>query len=739
MALNSQEEIELAQLEQELFQPVQTRVPANSGLTPDEELELAQLGQELGTSQPVINNEQEASLGFGTRAQYAIEPIQSNRKALLQERFGTENVLDQNGELYVKQGDQFIPVDKPGISTANFADVAGALPEMVGNVAGGVAGFLGGGPMGAVGAGAVGGGLGSLARQGISAAIGTPQVATPQERAIETGLSTAFGGAGAGLGVLGKKAIEKVKPGISQIIDNLKGAGKEVASQASETTTKTVADTALDASGNIIPNYNPQTPATVMNQFSDQSERAVVQAEKKRLSEIAASEGLPEPTYAQTAQGKAIIAESQIMDMPLVGGKIRKIYDQQISKIRENLEGITGRKISASSDAFEVGTSTRDMAETMIEATKKASQELYEKVEKDGANAMIGKRSLFNRYRNKAAELGLVDLDDAGKPIRAKYAAESSFTPDQFKVIQNAIFEGMDAINRNPSGKILFQNANALRRTIHNYSEELSTSNPNASRILKGFGKELDDTLESVLEKEQPGLSETFKTANTKWREYKTSKEAFTKILSRSSNSDEKIVKTVMGNTDSVIKMKEVLGPERIKEIAQSHMQEVLAKLTKSGMGRADTAIDAINRYRAQYIEALGEDTFKRVINNLSFLNRTGQPLDLSRPGLYTMVSDLTKKTISSYGMNIIGIGKTIAESKGKTLGGAVAGKVFNTTSKVLPTTPKGASGFLNIASDPFQRSMSYMPKDKSGALTERQKESERRKRALSGGKNGNN
>ena len=133
--------------------PVQNiNAPRSQGLTPEQEARFQELDAKFNQPQveEKINPYQEAELGIFNRGRYAIEPIQSNRIALLQQEFGPENVkLDQKNEPYIFQDNQWVPVNQAGISTADIADIAGTSPEIIG---GGIG--LPAGPLGAAAGGA---------------------------------------------------------------------------------------------------------------------------------------------------------------------------------------------------------------------------------------------------------------------------------------------------------------------------------------------------------------------------------------------------------------------------------------------------------------------------------------------------------------------------------------------------------------------------------------------------------
>lgn len=726
-----------AQLEAMALQKISKMETVPSSSMDRAALEQMALEKLSAMEQTPVDNETEAELGFANRAQYAIEPIQSNRKAFLEREFGQENIMeDKNGELYLKQNGSFLPLNKGGLSAADAADFAGALPETVGGVVGTVAGAVGGAGAlsvpGAIGLGVAGGAVGSAARQVLSGAIGTPQVATMGERATETGLSGAFGGVGAGAGLAIKAGVNKVKPGISQIIKNLTRPAGETVEQAAETTAKTLSETSSQLTGNVTPIFNELSEKGITGEVADQSVRDMVKNEAKKLAEISSREGIPKATYAQAAQGKALIAEAKVMDTPLIGGKVRKQVDGQVAKIRDNLEGITGKFVDIDSDAFEVGATMREMAETMIDANKKASSELYEAVEEEMAGAVVSKRSVYNTFRNFAGDFALVTPGSS----EAEYIATKGLTRTEFKNIQEIVFDGLKALRLNSADEISFDALNGIKKTLKNSVEELKDSNPNSARILKKLVDKVEDRMEVTLRGYSPGTAEKLKAANQGWRKFYEDSDKLNSIIKNGNLDDEKIVKTVMSGTKNIEKMKELIGEDRVKEIGKTYLRDILAPLGKSGIARADSAMTAIKKQRAQLVAAIGEQNYSRVISNLYFLNRTGQPLNVSRASLYNIL-DNRGPGLKGLAVNLAGAAKTIAESKGTTITKATAGKVFETTSKVVPTTSKGLSGAANLLGDDSQRAASSFRGGSRGSVAERerQKEAEKRKRAISGSK----
>jgi hypothetical protein len=676
---------------------------ASPGFDPDKFLaETAPSGPMVEES---VNSQREASLGPINRTRFAIEPLQSNRMALLAQEYGQENVQqDEEGNLYIKQRNEWRPVNKEGFSFADVADFAGAIPEMAGGLVGTVAGAVGGAGVAsipaAIGLGAAGGAVGSAARQGLSAILGTPQVATGMERVAETGLSAGIGGAFGGIGQGVKMAMPTVKKGLGEAGEYVAKTFKRGAKPRAETIVDVMSDIKI-------------TPEIVDDVIKEPGEevlsREMVKDQMAKLEGIASRQNLPSPTYAQAAGGRAIQAEDKIINTPLIGGKIRKQVDSQLKAVKQNLEKNIGRFIDEDSTAPEVGIATKEFSTRIVKATKKAAQELYQNIDEVGKDAMVGKTTLANKYRNFAGDLGLID--PLGK--RTKYAADTGLTPTEFKKLQQTLFEGIDALKRNPSPKVRYEAASALTRTIKNTAEELKQSNPNAYRILKQFGKDLDSTMEGILNREHPKLGEKLVEANRKWAKFKDDEEFLEGFLP---DGVENIVKKTMSNSDNVIRMKELVGENHVREIGKSYVKDILHGLSKSGVARASSAMDAVRKNKQQIVEAIGKEAYDNVMDNLYYLNRLNQPLSVSRPSMYSLLfspqSDFNLKKLV---VNVATSAKSYTEMKGmgakdvaKEAGKKAAKPITVPFKKVYEADAAKQGGIGNLLTDKKQREAAY-------------------------------
>lgn len=669
MALTFSEQQELKQLEA----MASTRSPS-SGLSLSEQQELAQLEAMAAPKMSKV----EAEIGLINRAQYALEPIESNREELLKQEYGAENVMrDAQGELYLKQQGAFRPVNAPGIGLTDVAEIGGALPEIVpeyvGGLLGGAAGLVVGAPSGPgaavtgaaglAGGRAVGGALGSGFRQALSAAVGTPQVATLPERAMEVGMSAISAPIGGALADVAGPAIKKL-PGIRSFFQP---------EQAAQVAAPQIAQAGQELSEQVV---SPEqlSKSLVQQEF----ERPMVQQEFERLSKIAQEQGLPAPTYAQAASGKAILAEQQLLDTPIIGSKIRKQVDAQLKAVRDNLEKEAGAFLDADSNAFEVGLNTRKMGETVTNTTKQAASELYGMIDELGANAKVGKRTFFNKYRDFAAEYNLINPD----LTRTKYAADSALTPTEFKTLQDALFEGMGAIRRTKSPTVNFKSVDALRRTAKAIAEENKGSN--TARIMLKFVNQLEESSQRVLNKEHPRLGEVFKEARSNWAKY-LDYDSFIKKVMPEGKDEAKFVKSLMSNPNDIVKLKEIIGNERVKEIGVSQVRDILeSKLKGAGVARASAAINELKKIKQPLIESIGEKSYKNLIDNLDYLNRTNQPLIPNRTSLYSLFNDSTGG-LKGFAARAVGAGKAMVES-----GRAQPGKFTRGVGKKIESIPTG-------------------------------------------------
>lgn len=569
----------------------------------DQELD-ALVSQKMNQAKP---SSQEAELGFINRARFALEPIEANRIALLQEQFGQNAVSrDQQGNILVNGR----PVNAPGFGVSDVAEFAGAIPEiipeLVGGAVGGGAGAVAGAPTGpgaflsgaagVAGGRAVGGALGSLFRQGLSGIVGTPQVADIGERAKETATS-------AGASILG-------------------GAIADIASPV------------LRAAPEAIKKILPQEKA-LAELTGSQGEREIVQQELQRLKDIATRQNIPEPSLAQAAQGKSILKEVELANTPLVGSKVRKRIDSQLKQIKQNLENITGEFIDADSNALELGIATIDMSKKSLQAQREVANQLYDQIDELGAGAKINKRGFFNKYRDFAGKYGLVNPD----MTPARYSASSGLTREEFTALQNSVFDGMDAIRSTDAPIIDFKNINAQRKTLRNTVNELRRNNPNAGRILDELYQEINATTERSLERASPRLSDVFKEANKTYKDL-MDKEKFLDDVIKEGVGEEKIIKRIMSDSAKVTKMKDIIGEDRVKEIGLSYVKDFMQKLGKSGVGRPDAVINDIKKNRASIVAAIGQDSYNNLIDNLTFLSKTNQPLTPTRESLYNLITE---------------------------------------------------------------------------------------------------
>lgn len=315
----------------------ETEPKPTKGFDPDKFL------AETAQPQQPLNEAPEASLGLINRARYAIEPLESNRRAFLVEQYGPENVAEnKEGETFVKQMGQWRPVNAPGVSQADIADFLGATPEMVGGLSAGAIGTLAGGPAGIPAA--VGGAMvGSAARQGLSALLGVPQVAEPQERAVEVGLSGLFAGGGAALG-------KGLKGGVRKAFPRFRIRHKT----------------------------------------------------KLKAKQIGVT-----PTKGQLAGGRDLDLEKQLMETPIFGRKIRKQTEQQVKTIKNNLSKQFGDFSDLDADITTTGAFLKDRAGGYVSMLKQSAADKFDEVALKGSGIKYDGRVLRRQFLKDITPLKL--------------------------------------------------------------------------------------------------------------------------------------------------------------------------------------------------------------------------------------------------------------------------------------------------------------------------------------------
>lgn len=620
------------------MQPAPMQQPQNdlNALTDDElDSMVAQkmAGEAAMPAQQEFQPEREADLGAALRAQYSIEPLATNRKLLLERELGKENVIqDQSGELFVRQNGAIRPVNAPGISTADVAEFGGAIPEMLGAGAGTALG------LGAASIpGAVAGGLaGSAIRQGASALLGTPQEATIGERAVETGLSGALGGAGAGLGRVAKASLKKMAPAFGKIFKGFK-TGKE----------------------------------------------------GEALKAIAKKEGLPSPTVGQLAGGRDLEVEKLLAQRPVFGRGIRKQTDTQIKSIKKNLAKSFGEFAEVETKRGEVGLGIKDLADNVIEETKKQASEKYTKIAEQARDIVV------DPLEFKASVLEGIDnlrlFDPNGNPL--KHTSRTGLTADKFKRLQDVVGSVLEDIDQTAAtGELGVGTIDTMRKFIQDNISEgkiQGFDNVNLIKLREAFL----DTTEDLLEQKDIGLKNEFKQARSLWKKQLDLSTLFEsggrKGLGIKDMSEEKVLKHAFSNKKNVVALKELIGEDATKDAGTSFINDMLIKrLGGEDQIGAGAALNLIKEKRESIIEAVGRESYNKLKDNLFFLEKIGRPVNPSKTFVSEIMQDITPGGLAS------GLGQQAVRQTRKITKGAVKG--VESLAKDLPRKAAMASIVLS-------------------------------------------
>ena len=650
LTLEEQKELEL--LEAENAQLLAT--PRQTGLTPEEAQELAQLEAEeraIASQQGEVNSYKEADLGFMTRSRYALEPIESQREAILVEQFGRENVRrDPEGEFLVRQGREFRPVNVEGFSTADLAEIAASAPEAIGAGAGAVAGMGPGSIPGAM----IGAGAGAAARQaiskGVSSLFGTPDVTTTPERIGDVAFSTALGGAGAAAGKVLKTA---AKP--------------------------------------IVKKFDKFLPKIGIDDLAES-------AEGIKIKSIAKQEGLMAPTPAQVAGGRIADIEKKTRMRPFIGAPSRKRFEQQTEQIKNNIASEIGDFIDVDEPLGQVGSSIKESASTTIQAVKEFSGNLFDEVAEQGSEVALPGKAFFNDYKKAMARMGFFDIN--GNP--KKFTSRSGLTRDQYKRLQGVFGDLYDDIAetirpvKNGIGQsytdIDMNTLNKMKQFLDGNIKEGSKAGFDDTILIEMKNRFLDMT-EKGLKARSPEIAKKFKTARKSWREYLELRDAFEKggkgkgsipkNLNISTTSDEKVLRSVFSDKGNVKALKRLVGEGDAKKAGYAFIRDGLSKKIKSSQQNgAASALTWVKDRREVITEAIGKESYDKLRRNLFYAQEIGIPLNPSQTKYTQLLSEINLNELVASVVEF-------AELKGRKLSRPAIKKINEALEKMVSTGAK--------------------------------------------------
>lgn len=677
MPLSPQEQAELDAINQELG--VRQQAPV-SGLSSEEQAELAMIEQELATRKPQaeipVNPQREADLGFVNRSRYSIEPLQSNRMALLAQEYGQENVMqDKEGNLFLNQNGEFRPVNKEGFSVADVADFAGATPEMAGSAVGLVAGAVGGGGVAsvpaAIGLGAAGGAVGSVARQGLSALLGTPQVANTGERIVETGLSSLFGGATAGGGVVAKRAMTPVKEFSKRagrwLVDAIPGGRTSVeALEASYKATSNVIDT-------LKKRFNPRVAEDADKFFS-----------------IAKRHGIDTSILPEAVEfgHESVISRSarHIAETPFGEQKLKSFYKAQ-GQVTNAIDDVVN-KLSPERLA-----SGKDAGGFLIQAVNNAKTRMFDGL--DETYSSVVKNFPGLKLSKGSSERIVSKLDGIEKFAKGRIARGIGSQKTEAK----SLLEAVGAIRK--SNGSLKQTVEALR----NIGEEAFKKGkqnrlPIDQKRLQGLYFDLQkEVIETVRENYGDDVAENLIRNNKMISDFLGESSVLNKVIGRQDVADETVFKNLISNGDSrkIEAIKAILPREEMAPIKAAALDSVIVR-NADGLIMYDSTIKALQR-KKDMISALFEPEELVEIGDLLRLGkRMGDPV-LSSSG--TGASNAFSKIIDDVK------GAVVNEGNLETMKQRARRVRPSATKIVKPSSPKyGRIG--NILTDSTQREAAY-------------------------------
>lgn len=572
--LTPEEQAELAALEQE--------EAMETGLTPEEAQELAMLEQEELMAQPKINPYEEADLGFSLRSRYAIEPLETNRMALLQKELGQENVkVDQSGNVFVNTDGEFKPVNIEGISAADIADIAGATPEMIGTVAGAAIGGVTSAGAASVPAAMAGGAIGSAGRQAISAMLGTPQEAGIAERAAEVGLSAGLAGAGAVAAKGAKTVGKKIFPKLS-------------VNKAFEKTAKRIGVDLTDA---------------------------------------------------QKVGGRLADLEKAQAETPIFGRGIRKKIEKQISQIKDNLGKQFGEFTDVDYDNLGAGNIVKNKVQTINQGIKDEAVRLFDDIAAKGQNVTVRSNVLKKSLSDKLNKIGIIDEDGFAKKFNAKSGlTRDQF--DKVQRVTLDIIDGIDETAKMNNGLVNANEINTLRKSIDQNIREVSKMgyDDKALKNLRESFMDLTEDMLGAQSKKLKKDFITARGLYSKYLKNKNIIEKDLKLGGTKELADEKTLNRIFQDTETLDKFIQLSDESTAKEAADNFIKDLLSKkLGKDDQISARGALKTIREKRGVLRKALGVKDYNQLVDNLNVLDQIGKSINPSQTAVTQLRTDVLK------------------------------------------------------------------------------------------------
>lgn len=597
--------INLSLSEQDELQQIESQLKSHEQAERLEEQAQRQQAERLEARDQfeLMQKRPEAELGIIDRARYSIEPIKSNRIALLQQQLGKENVVESpSGDLFVRtpQIQEFRPINAEGLSQADFAEIIGATPEIIGTSVGAATGagttFGAGSVPGAV----YGGALGGFARQAASAALGTPQVANLEERGLDLALSGVLGGVGS-----------KVSNAAQRLY---KGVMKKVLPEATE--------------------------------------RAV------KMGKISAKRGI-KLTPGQTIGGVLEEQEKIVRETPLFGGKARRQLKKQIDQVVNELKKEIGDFDAPDLSPEQVGQRVKQLASRKTDAIKSTASNLFNEVAETSRDVTIPGSKLKKTLLRGSGKLKLFNSE--GKPL--PYKGREGVSREAYKNMQETLKPIINAIDDSGLGRkgrsLNLNEVNALRKTldaqIRTFGRKGKDLGFDDVELIK-IRNNLLNTIERDLTKKSPRSAIKFKTARSLWKEYKDNqdimKELKLGIKDPKEIADEKVLNKIFSDTQALKKFRRLTNDSTVKSAARSYMQNLFEAKSAQGQLKAGTLKNALSKrgVKESLSSAFGEKRINDVIELLEFAQEANISLNPSGTAT-TQLKQLTPSAILS-GLN---------------------------------------------------------------------------------------
>jgi len=555
----------------------------------------------------VLISDTEADLGDfqeNLRLRHSIEGEKSNRAELLRRSIpdGKLTYDESSGEFYVFQEGEWRPVNKDGISVADFAELVGVLPyvpfeAMAISTLGPI-----GHPVGAV--------AGNRFRKVLSTMAGNPQVASKEEELKSLGFDVALG--------LGSSAVSKYGPGV------VRATAKRATPYYFKGIKKSLRKKYFYKPLRMLREYDPWKKTNM-------------------LKEAARDFDLPKPTRGQKSGDRGMLELEKIVaeQNPWSWGyRYRKNVEKTLKGTRKYLKRHFGKISSEGFDPATAGKEVKTKAKVLIDTVRKEAGDLFEKVEKSMRQTDVDMEIYHDELAGLALRYNILDIPETlTKKVKEKipyggvktvkkiqelrrvpHKTTKELEPEAYKQVQEVLFNVISDVREGLRGKTRLSILDVRKqyKQVGEIAQKVLDSNGGKvnkhyrvlrrvqDEMLGAMGASIEETVHTQKEilkgarvgssvytkairnvKKYTKIMSEFEEARVKWT---WSERAIKKMADLGLDkkgldaADDKFLPLIFGNLEKTKMLEEVVGKKEVRNAAVKNVNNFISK-KMSGQG----------------------------------------------------------------------------------------------------------------------------------------------------------